>query len=115
MASSDEFPGLLPSSGGAYGGGEEHMPPGKPVTIGVEYIVSDRIFDELPPEEQKLWHSHAYEGRLWGLLASPKDQKFIHREAPLLSTLHHQPRQGQVLNSREPPPPYLSREMTSLR
>lgn len=29
--------------------------------IGVEYIVSDRIFDTLPPDEQKLWHSHAYE------------------------------------------------------
>lgn len=29
--------------------------------IGVEYIVSDRIFEALPPEEQKLWHSHAYE------------------------------------------------------
>ncbi|GER31805.1 hypothetical protein STAS_07832 [Striga asiatica] len=29
--------------------------------IGVEYIVSDRIFDTLPPEEQKLWHSHGYE------------------------------------------------------
>lgn len=28
---------------------------------GVEYIVSDRIFEDLPPEEQKLWHSHAYE------------------------------------------------------
>nr|GEU83826.1 hypothetical protein [Tanacetum cinerariifolium] len=29
--------------------------------IGVEYIVSDKIFDTLPPEEQKLWHSHDYE------------------------------------------------------
>lgn len=29
--------------------------------IGVEYIVSDRTFDTLPPDEQKLWHSHAYE------------------------------------------------------
>ncbi|XP_024983879.1 oil body-associated protein 2B-like [Cynara cardunculus var. scolymus] len=29
--------------------------------IGVEYIVSDTIFETLPPEEQKLWHSHAYE------------------------------------------------------
>ncbi|KAG8365579.1 hypothetical protein BUALT_Bualt18G0120100 [Buddleja alternifolia] len=26
--------------------------------IGVEYIVSERIFETLPPEEQKLWHSH---------------------------------------------------------
>ncbi|KAK9055938.1 hypothetical protein SSX86_027025 [Deinandra increscens subsp. villosa] len=29
--------------------------------IGVEYIVSDRIFDTLPNEEQKLWHSHDHE------------------------------------------------------
>ncbi|KAI3740262.1 hypothetical protein L2E82_30688 [Cichorium intybus] len=29
--------------------------------IGVEYIVSDTIFETLPPEEQKIWHSHAYE------------------------------------------------------
>ncbi|KAK6932745.1 Oil body-associated protein-like [Dillenia turbinata] len=29
--------------------------------IGVEYIVTDRIFETLPAEEQKLWHSHAYE------------------------------------------------------
>lgn len=31
------------------------------VCEGVEYIVSDRIFETLPKEEQKLWHSHAYE------------------------------------------------------
>lgn len=29
--------------------------------IGIEYIISDDIFETLPPEEQKLWHSHAYE------------------------------------------------------
>lgn len=28
---------------------------------GVEYIVSHKIFEGLPKEEQKLWHSHAYE------------------------------------------------------
>ncbi|WOK95717.1 oil body-associated protein 2B [Canna indica] len=28
--------------------------------IGVEYIVSEAIFEKLPAEEQKLWHSHAY-------------------------------------------------------
>lgn len=28
---------------------------------GVEYIVSDKIFETLPSNEQKLWHSHAYE------------------------------------------------------
>jgi hypothetical protein len=29
--------------------------------MGVEYIVSRRVFERLPPEERKLWHSHAYE------------------------------------------------------
>ncbi|KAI3680852.1 hypothetical protein L6452_35629 [Arctium lappa] len=29
--------------------------------IGVEYIVSDRIFDTLAADEQKLWHSHDHE------------------------------------------------------
>jgi Protein of unknown function (DUF1264). len=29
--------------------------------IGVEYIVSAKIFDSLPPDEKKLWHSHNYE------------------------------------------------------
>ncbi|KAG9448148.1 hypothetical protein H6P81_014276 [Aristolochia fimbriata] len=29
--------------------------------IGVEYVVSDKVFETLPSEEQKLWHSHAYE------------------------------------------------------
>jgi Protein of unknown function (DUF1264) len=28
--------------------------------IGVEYIVSAKIFDSLPAEEKKLWHSHNY-------------------------------------------------------
>ncbi|XP_071715145.1 oil body-associated protein 2A-like [Rutidosis leptorrhynchoides] len=32
--------------------------------IGVEYIVSDRIFDTLPPDEQKLWHSEIQSGLL---------------------------------------------------
>ncbi|XP_010916343.1 oil body-associated protein 2B [Elaeis guineensis] len=38
--------------------------------IGVEYVVSDRIFETLPSEEQKLWHSHAYEIKS-GLWVSP--------------------------------------------
>jgi len=28
---------------------------------GIEYIVSERLFESLDPEEQKLWHSHDYE------------------------------------------------------
>nr|CAB3474138.1 unnamed protein product [Digitaria exilis] len=42
--------------------------------IGVEYIVSDTIFEGLPPEEQKLWHSHAYEVKagLWTAVGVPE-------------------------------------------
>jgi hypothetical protein len=29
--------------------------------IGVEYIVSENLFQGLPDEEKKLWHSHEYE------------------------------------------------------
>ncbi|PON69170.1 hypothetical protein TorRG33x02_259970 [Trema orientale] len=39
--------------------------------IGVEYIVSDRVFENLPLDEQKLWHSHAYEVKS-GLWVNPR-------------------------------------------
>lgn len=29
--------------------------------IGIEYIVSERVFKSLPDEEKRLWHSHNYE------------------------------------------------------
>lgn len=29
--------------------------------IGVEYIVSEKVFKDLPPEEKRYWHSHKYE------------------------------------------------------
>ncbi|MEW6251261.1 MAG: OBAP family protein [Planctomycetota bacterium] len=29
--------------------------------IGVEYIISERLFRQLPEDEKKLWHSHRYE------------------------------------------------------
>lgn len=38
--------------------------------IGVEYIISRRLFQGLPPEEQSLWHSHKYEV-LSGQLVAP--------------------------------------------
>jgi hypothetical protein len=38
--------------------------------IGIEYIISARRFRALPPEEQRLWHSHAYEVKS-GLLMAP--------------------------------------------
>ncbi|EYU41821.1 hypothetical protein MIMGU_mgv1a022459mg, partial [Erythranthe guttata] len=39
--------------------------------IGVEYIVSGNIFESLSPDEQKLWHSHAYEIKS-GFMVNPR-------------------------------------------
>jgi len=38
--------------------------------IGIEYIVSERVFKSLPDEEKRLWHSHNYEVKS-GLLIAP--------------------------------------------
>ncbi|PYD48149.1 OBAP family protein [Novacetimonas pomaceti] len=38
--------------------------------LGIEYIVSERIFKTLPEEEKKLWHSHQYEVKS-GMLVAP--------------------------------------------
>lgn len=38
--------------------------------MGVEYIISERLFRALPGDERRLWHSHAYEIRS-GLLVAP--------------------------------------------
>ncbi|KAL6333182.1 hypothetical protein AAG906_028365 [Vitis piasezkii] len=46
--------------------------------IGIEYIVSDRIFEALPPEEQKLWHSHAYEIKS-GMWVNPRVPEMIQK------------------------------------
>lgn len=37
--------------------------------MGVEYIISERLFKTLPPEEKKLWHSHQYEVKSGSLVA----------------------------------------------
>ncbi|XLR62418.1 hypothetical protein S83_013090, partial [Arachis hypogaea] len=39
-------------------------------------ITSNRIFEDLPDEEKKLWHSYAYEVKL-GLLISPRVPEMI--------------------------------------
>lgn len=39
--------------------------------IGVEYIISRPMFEALPEEEKKYWHSHAYEVKS-GLLVMPR-------------------------------------------
>ncbi|KAK2988687.1 hypothetical protein RJ640_012723 [Escallonia rubra] len=46
--------------------------------IGVEYIVSGRLFETLEPEEQKLWHSHAYEITS-GLWVNPRVPEMIQK------------------------------------
>jgi hypothetical protein len=38
--------------------------------IGVEYIISQKLFEQLPTDEKKLWHSHAYEVKS-GLAVTP--------------------------------------------
>jgi len=37
--------------------------------MGVEYIISERLFRKLPEEEKKLWHSHHYEVKSGTLIA----------------------------------------------
>jgi hypothetical protein len=37
--------------------------------MGVEYIISERLFKTLPEEEKKLWHSHRYEVKSGSLVA----------------------------------------------
>jgi hypothetical protein len=37
--------------------------------MGVEYIVSRKVFETLPAEEKKLWHSHVYEVKSGTLVA----------------------------------------------
>lgn len=37
--------------------------------MGIEYIVTERLFKKLPDEEKKLWHSHHYEVKSGTLIA----------------------------------------------
>ena len=45
--------------------------------IGIEYIISRRLFESLPEEEKKLWHSHTYEVRL-----SPMQKRTVLQPPP---------------------------------
>ncbi|KAI0834770.1 DUF1264-domain-containing protein [Hypoxylon sp. FL0890] len=38
--------------------------------IGIEYMITPKLYETLPPEERKLWHSHVYEVKS-GLLIMP--------------------------------------------
>src|SRR5690606_15221553 len=37
--------------------------------VGIEYIISARLFETLPEEERRLWHSHVYEVKSGTLVA----------------------------------------------
>jgi hypothetical protein len=47
--------------------------------IGVEYIISKKLFDTLSDEEKKQWHSHDYEVK-GGILFMPGVPKAIERK-----------------------------------
>lgn len=38
--------------------------------IGIEYMITPKLYEGLPPEERRLWHSHVYEVKS-GMLAMP--------------------------------------------
>lgn len=43
--------------------------------LGIEYIVSDALYQKLPAEEKKYWHPHAYEVMGGGLIAPSMEKK----------------------------------------
>lgn len=53
--------------------------------MGVEYIVSGRLFERLPVREKHLWHSHAYEVKSGQLIApgipQPAEQELMRKIA----------------------------------
>ena len=46
--------------------------------IGIEYIVSERLFRTLPDDEKQLWHSHSYEVKSGELIAPGVPQAAEH-------------------------------------
>lgn len=46
--------------------------------IGIEYIVSERLFKTLPDDEKRLWHSHRYEVKSGELIAPGVPQAAEH-------------------------------------
>jgi hypothetical protein len=48
----------------------------KPKLLGVEYVISDELYQKLPTEEKKLWHPHDFEVRegLLALIGASKDE-----------------------------------------
>ena len=54
--------------------------------LGVEYIISDRLYRELPDEEKKYWHPHTYEVLAAGLIAGMKPEDELAFMKALLRT-----------------------------
>lgn len=48
----------------------------KPKLLGVEYVISDALYQNLSPEEKKLWHPHDFEVRegLLALIGATKEE-----------------------------------------
>ena len=57
--------------------------------VGVEYIVSRRVFESLSADERKLWHSHVYEVKSGALIAPgmPDTHPTLEHDTPLFITL----------------------------
>jgi Protein of unknown function (DUF1264) len=61
--------------------------------MGVEYIVSRKVYESLPADEKKLWHSHAYEVSSGELVApgvpSPAEHAFMEKMASTYGKTWH--------------------------
>ena len=83
--------------------------------IGIEYMVSPRIFETLPPDERKLWHTHEFEVKS-GMLIMPAPTNVptsvweaaetaeMHDIAPIYGKTYHlwQVDRGDVVPMGEP-------------
>jgi len=55
--------------------------------VGVEYVVSGKLFENLPEEEKAMWHSHRYEVKSGQLVAPGMGEDAEHElVAKLIST-----------------------------
>jgi hypothetical protein len=76
--------------------------------MGVEYIVSRNVFETLPPDERKLWHSHSYEVKSGELVApgipKPAEHAFMEKLASTYGKTWHtwNTDKGQALPTGHP-------------
>lgn len=56
--------------------------------VGIEYVLSERLFASLPETEKSLWHSHAYEVRSGQLIAPGIPQVVEHALMQKLATTY---------------------------